>query len=109
MSFSLAIVYLLSSLSYAVTPAAVGSVQPTARPQRFVVSFTTDPKAVRWEFHRCPAAKPCTLLARGPGSQLGATLDEAHAKVGDSYHASCVQPYCIYSIEIGCHGTVKPP
>ena len=92
---------LLLALALSQQPAAVGSVQPTERPQRFTVSFEVAPGASRWEFHRCPRLGQCMLLARGNGSQLGATLDEANAKLGDSYVVSVWRKDRIEKVELG--------
>ncbi len=84
-----------------IQPAAVGSVTPAERPQRFVVTFETAADASRWEFLRCPAIGQCRLLAQGPGSHRGATLDEAHAMLGDTYIVNVYRGATVERVTLG--------
>ncbi len=82
-------------------PAVIGSVTPTERPQRFVVTFTVTPGASRWQFHRCPLRGQCLLLSQGNGAMAGATLDEANAKMGDAYIVSVWHGATVERVTVG--------
>ncbi len=92
---------LLLAIALSQQPAAVGSVVPTERPQRFTVTFMVAPDTDRWTFHRCPAIGQCQELARGPGSFGGATLDEAHGRVGDAYIVNVYRGSSVEKVTLG--------